>query len=120
MVGDDGGHRLDGRSIDLAQLLDPAEDIAQLGRKALGFGVGDRDPREARDPLYGCGVYGHAAAASRAAALHAMLFERVTHRNAARSEEHTSELQSLMRSSYAVFCLKNQNNKLTMEHIDPT
>src|SRR3546814_5275485 len=30
-----------------------------------------------------------------------------------RSEEHTSELQSLMRISYAVFCLKkkNQNNK---------
>src|SRR3546814_5778809 len=26
----------------------------------------------------------------------------------ARSEEHTSELQSLMRSSYAVFCLKEQ------------
>src|SRR3546814_7619937 len=29
-----------------------------------------------------------------------------------RSEEHTSELQSLMRISYAVFCLK-QNNKHT-------
>src|SRR3546814_2397370 len=28
-----------------------------------------------------------------------------------RSEEHTSELQSLMRSSYAVFCLKKKNNK---------
>src|SRR3546814_6549592 len=28
-----------------------------------------------------------------------------------RSEEHTSELQSLMRNSYAVFCLKQQNNK---------
>src|SRR3546814_7195523 len=27
----------------------------------------------------------------------------------ARSEEHTSELQSLMRISYAVFCLKNKN-----------
>src|SRR3546814_2445647 len=26
-----------------------------------------------------------------------------------RSEEHTSELQSLMRSSYAVFCLKTKN-----------
>src|SRR3546814_5274840 len=26
------------------------------------------------------------------------------------SEEHTSELQSLMRLSYAVFCLKNTNN----------
>src|SRR3546814_6892011 len=29
---------------------------------------------------------------------------------AARSEEHTSELQSLMRISYAVFCLKKKNN----------
>src|SRR3546814_4305394 len=28
---------------------------------------------------------------------------------AARSEEHTSELQSLMRSSYAVLCLKKKN-----------
>src|SRR3546814_7294649 len=28
-----------------------------------------------------------------------------------RSEEHTSELQSLMRTSYAVFCLKKQKNK---------
>src|SRR3546814_2264146 len=28
-----------------------------------------------------------------------------------RSEEHTSELQSLMRNSYAVFCLKKKNNK---------
>src|SRR3546814_2948490 len=28
----------------------------------------------------------------------------------ARSEEHTSELQSLMRISYAVFCLKTTNN----------
>src|SRR3546814_6568996 len=29
---------------------------------------------------------------------------------ASRSEEHTSELQSLMRSSYAVFCLKQKKN----------
>src|SRR3546814_8841510 len=28
-----------------------------------------------------------------------------------RSEEHTSELQSLMRTSYAVFCLKNKQKK---------
>src|SRR3546814_6619877 len=33
--------------------------------------------------------------------------------NSERSEEHTSELQSLMRTSYAVFCLKTKkNNKL--------
>src|SRR3546814_3165339 len=31
----------------------------------------------------------------------------------ARSEEHTSELQSLMRTSYAVFCLKNKNSHTT-------
>src|SRR3546814_6610595 len=30
-----------------------------------------------------------------------------------RSEEHTSELQSLMRISYAVFCLKKKNHKVT-------
>src|SRR3546814_3154973 len=30
-----------------------------------------------------------------------------------RSEEHTSELQSLMRISYAVFCLKKKNNLQT-------
>src|SRR3546814_9804997 len=33
------------------------------------------------------------------------LFDRSEH---LRSEEHTSELQSLMRTSYAVFCLKNK------------
>src|SRR3546814_2265242 len=31
----------------------------------------------------------------------------------ARSEEHTSELQSLMRISYAVFCLKKKTNMTT-------
>src|SRR3546814_3116232 len=34
------------------------------------------------------------------------------HRGAARSEEHTSELQSLMRISYAVFCLKKKKHKI--------
>src|SRR3546814_7713001 len=36
-----------------------------------------------------------------------------------RSEEHTSELQSLMRNSYAVFCLKNKHNPcLSSSHIN--
>src|SRR3546814_5220098 len=34
----------------------------------------------------------------------------VEHGGDDRSEEHTSELQSLMRNSYAVFCLKKKNN----------
>src|SRR3546814_1640761 len=33
-----------------------------------------------------------------------------------RSEEHTSELQSLMRISYAVFCLKKKNKKTTQHN----
>src|SRR3546814_8177155 len=33
-----------------------------------------------------------------------------------RSEEHTSELQSLMRSSYAVFCLKKKKLKAINKH----
>src|SRR3546814_4917026 len=39
-----------------------------------------------------------------------------TGRRQDRSEEHTSELQSLMRISYAVFCLKKKNKKLHKEH----
>src|SRR3546814_9010020 len=35
------------------------------------------------------------------------------HSSGPRSEEHTSELQSLMRNSYAVFCLKKKNKILT-------
>src|SRR3546814_4003881 len=33
---------------------------------------------------------------------------------AGRSEEHTSELQSLMRISYAVFCLKKKKKKISI------
>src|SRR3546814_6378167 len=33
-------------------------------------------------------------------------------RNKARSEEHTSELQSLMRNSYAVFCVKKKKTQI--------
>src|SRR3546814_6762406 len=46
------------------------------------------------------------AAADAAAAAGAAPYAAPT----ARSEEHTSELQSLMRISYAVFCLRQKNN----------
>src|SRR3546814_4954998 len=39
--------------------------------------------------------------------------DRRAHR---RSEEHTSELQSLMRISYAVFCLKKKNHQIYTTH----
>src|SRR3546814_8681929 len=37
-------------------------------------------------------------------------------RRSKRSEEHTSELQSLMRISYAVFCLKKKNITITQSN----
>src|SRR3546814_9437256 len=40
-------------------------------------------------------------------------FRSACHPKTIRSEEHTSELQSLMRISYAVFCLKKKKNECT-------
>src|SRR3546814_7083678 len=37
-----------------------------------------------------------------------------------RSEEHTSELQSLMRISYAVFCLKKKNTQINTQYQETT
>src|SRR3546814_4869355 len=42
--------------------------------------------------------------------------QRQQNENRRRSEEHTSELQSLMRNSYAVFCLKNKNTEEKTQH----
>src|SRR3546814_4943596 len=39
------------------------------------------------------------------------VFDELRKKTGFRSEEHTSELQSLMRISYAVFCLKKKINK---------
>src|SRR3546814_1467134 len=60
-----------------------------------GYAHRDRRARQHRDEL---------ALAAAAAALPA----RQLHRVGGRSEEHTSELQSLMRTSYAVFSLKQK------------
>src|SRR3546814_10860222 len=61
-------------------------------------------------PLHGLRARRHAADPAGMARLHAV--RPVVLRSAAvRSEEHTSELQSLMRISYAVFCLKKKTKK---------
>src|SRR3546814_7812182 len=80
----------------------------------------------------GLGNAGDLPARSQAARLHYLVGEDV-HRSAARephrilkrrSEEHTSELQSLMRISYAVFCLKkkkqNRQETQTLVHTEIT
>src|SRR3546814_8560137 len=55
-------------------------------------------------------------AAQRIGILHTVVILQVAGATGARSEEHTSELQSLMRISYAVFCLtrKNKNTHHTI------
>src|SRR3546814_7392323 len=47
-----------------------------------------------------------------------MPYREAVHRSRPiRSEEHTSELQSLMRISYAVFCLKKKNKNNSHKHL---
>src|SRR3546814_6729578 len=58
------------------------------------------------------GTFREALAAARDAEIDVALVD-VNLRHGDRSEEHTSELQSLMRISYAVFCLKKKKNKIT-------
>src|SRR3546814_3921125 len=99
--------------------LPPAR--GRVGFIGGGVGVGrqageDQDGvvagRVARAP----GFVGDARAVQRTAALHRERRRQVDPARAGRderSEEHTSELQSLMRISYAVFCLKKKTNTTT-------
>src|SRR3546814_4539020 len=45
------------------------------------------------------------------------IFEKAGCAESPRSEEHTSELQSLMRTSYAVFCLKKKKEQSEATHL---
>src|SRR3546814_15315611 len=74
-----------------------------LGKLEPRIGVGDH---QLRDLLAGFGVL---IQPETERVMHDTLHERGgLARTQARSEEHTSELQSLMRISYAVFCLKKK------------
>src|SRR3546814_990237 len=81
----------------------------------VGAGGADRhDPRRDQFVLgrgtRGAAGQGHRNGAGRRAA-------RADHDVDARSEEHTSELQSLMRISYAVFCWKKKKTNLHNLHM---
>src|SRR3546814_6072094 len=58
-------------------------------------------------------AYRHAAEAEMG--LVSSILARICHDGADRSDEHTSELQSLMRTSYAVFCLKKKKTIKTTQ-----
>src|SRR3546814_3857021 len=78
----------------------------------LGVGVEQQGVGGGR-ALVGAGDHGVAAAHGDAGAVVGVPGEGVEHDVVERSEEHTSELQSLMRISYAVFCLKKKNSNTT-------
>src|SRR3546814_3408746 len=69
-------------------------------------------PRPSNTPIAARGV---SVDASAAMTMWAKMFQKRLVRMPARSEEHTSELQSLMRISYAVLCLEKKNT--TESHI---
>src|SRR3546814_10749743 len=76
-------------------------------RGGRGAGAAAGAAGEIRRPLRTAPGLGFAGAARLRPRIQGTLWERLQPR-ALRSEEHTSELQSLMRISYAVFCLKKK------------
>src|SRR3546814_7346497 len=95
-------------------LAQPAAAPAQGARPHRADDRARRDPRRGRQcPAAGDARLGYL--------LRARLLRREPARHRLRSEEHTSELQSLMRISYAVFCLKKKKqtqnqNTYTVQH----
>src|SRR3546814_5235337 len=95
--------------------------VCQESRQRLGFGprigldirLDDRQAQRFRQPARAIkkpfGFLGHVALLEMIDELRRLLALGLAHRFE-RSEEHTSELQSLMRISYAVFCLKKKKN----------
>src|SRR3546814_9209157 len=88
--------------------VDVVLEVGVVGHRRIEF---IRDGAEQRP---GCPVVARDGAvdvAHPAAGLAAQQLADQALADAARSEEHTSELQSLMRTSYAVFCLKKKKKK---------
>src|SRR3546814_8314673 len=86
------------------RLVSPAIDLATFGDEALPLPVGDweRNALGQAAGLAGIGI---------ADDLDGLDQLRSAPRCLARSEDHTSELQSIMRISYAVFCLKQKERE---------
>src|SRR3546814_2386635 len=93
-----------------ARLIEPQG----LRRVVTGYSSAGLDLRRSPEALL-AGLHGKWRAALRKAEREGIAVDRDTkQRQQQRSEEHTSELQSLMRISYAVFCLKKKKNSITL------
>src|SRR3546814_7256000 len=98
---------------------DPAEALALLIRADVGYVRSVEDKRLWREML-GAATQAHDRAEDDFDSNKRMFTTYIE--QLLRSEEHTSELQSLMRISYAVFCLKKKTknkhiyNRITQSH----
>src|SRR3546814_7451171 len=77
-------------------------------RHGAAHGVANREPFAGSCPFPLQAALAPEARGRRLAAYNHQQWQPMALASAARSEEHTSELQSLMRISYAVFCLKKK------------
>src|SRR3546814_10517108 len=104
------GARLIGNVLEVDQAAALADDVEQIAMLA-GCGIGPFAGRTLAG-LAAFQPHEHRSAGAVADIAHqpiaalAMAGRQIMAAHRLRSEEHTSELQSLMRSSYAVFCLK--------------
>src|SRR3546814_9272544 len=89
----------------------PADQV--IGAVAAIEFVGAAGPRRGLLPTVAIEPVVAVAALQRVGAAPGAVLHHITVADQYRSEEHTSELQSLMRISYAVFCLKKKNTKTT-------
>src|SRR3546814_1870059 len=96
----------------LAAVGDPAFLRVYLGdrrREFVPVGMVGDDQRQFDHPLPRTLAHAHPARGHRGHGIGQPPRPAIIQRRRRRSEEHTSELQSLMRISYAVFCLKKKN-----------
>src|SRR3546814_10077791 len=101
------GERIDARMRRQEIVLEPP-DFAETVVPELEPAIGGEHPERLEQIVEGRGAYAQQRVA-RARKLH--LLGAIL-----RSEEHTSELQSLMRISYAVFCLKKKTITINKTH----
>src|SRR3546814_2335207 len=106
MLAIEAPHDIDARAIGQAD-IDNGE--PEVGAMAVEPGMGGFERARGFDAQVGKGRCQHVQHPVPGAGL-------VLDQKAQRSEEHTSELQSLMRISYAVFCLKKKNRTHKMTH----
>src|SRR3546814_2522661 len=114
--------------LSFSEMVSPIEDIIEEARNGRMFILVDDESRENEGDLvipaqmatpdainfmarYGRGLICLAMVRQRIEALGLPLMSSKNESRHQRSEEHTSELQSLMRISYAVFCLKKKKEK---------